>query len=295
MRNTLFTGCATALITPFADEKIDFDLLGILIDRQLDAGTDALVVLGTTGEPTTMTEDECESVIDFVVRRVRGRIPVIVGAGDNDTRRAVAKCTKRQDLGADALLVVTPYYNKATQDGLIAHFSTIADAVSIPVIVYNVPSRTGVNLLPETAAALSEHPRIAGLKEADPSIVQLSEAVRLCGADFSVYAGNDDLILPALAVGARGVISVAANVWPSQVKALTDYFFAGDLCSAQMDAHKMARLIQLLFREVSPIPTKAALMLMGLGSGAMRLPLTKATNALVAALSIELKRIGLVS
>ena len=294
MKNALFTGIAVAMVTPFTDRGIDFDTLGILIDRQLEAGIDAVVTLGTTGEPSVMTQSECESVVDFTVRHVNGRAYVIAGAGDNDTYRAAEKSKMFRDLGADALLIVTPYYNKATQDGLIEHFTVIADAAKVPVILYNVPARTGVNMLPGTVSVLSKHPHIAGLKEADSSIVQLGEDVWLCGEDFKIYAGNDEMTIAALAVGAQGIISVSANVWPTQVKAIADQFFCGELDLARRSAQKIAKLNQLLFREVSPIPTKAALCLMGFGQEYMRLPLTKATKSLQAELLSELTQLKLV-
>ena len=203
----LFSGSGVALVTPFTEDGVDFELLDTLLERQLAAGTDALIVLGTTGEPCTMTQTERFDVIRFAVERVRGRAPVIAGAGANDTRETIARCRMAREAGADALLVVTPYYNKATQDGLVAHFEAAAKSVDIPLILYNVPSRTGLNMLPETVARLAKHPRIQGFKEASTSIAQLSEAARLCQGDLRVYAGNDDMALAALSVGASGVAS----------------------------------------------------------------------------------------
>ncbi len=295
MKTQLFTGAGVALVTPFTEDDVDLDLMGRLIDRQLDAGTDCLVVLGTTGEPTTMTERECEKVIDFAVRRVNKRVPVVVGAGDNDTKRAMEKCRRRQESGADGLLVVTPYYNKATQDGMVRHFEQLADVARVPLIIYNVPSRTGVNLLPETVKRLAEHENISGLKEASPSIVQLSEAVRLCDNKIRVYAGNDDLVLPAMAVGAKGVISVAANVWPAKMKELMVSFFRGELKAARTAYHEMSDLTRLLFQEVSPIPVKAALRLMGYGDGRLRMPLTDMGKENECQLLSELQRLGLIT
>ncbi|MEA4897621.1 4-hydroxy-tetrahydrodipicolinate synthase [Bacillota bacterium Meth-B3] len=294
MKTQLFTGTGVALVTPFTEDDVDLPLMGELIDRQLAAGTDCLVVLGTTGEPTTMTERECDAVIEYTVRRVDGRVPVVVGAGDNDTRRALEKCRRRTESGADGLLTVTPYYNKATQDGMVRHFEMLADAARVPLILYNVPSRTGVNLLPETVKRLAAHENICGFKEASPSIVQLSEAVRLCEGQLSVYAGNDDLALPAMAVGARGVISVIGNAWPEQVVRMTDCFFRGELEAARAAYQEMAVLTRLLFQEVSPIPIKAALRLMGYGDGRLRMPLTDISKDNEDELLLELQRLGLV-
>lgn len=293
MKPQLFTGAGVAIVTPFTKDDVDFDLMGVLIDRQLDGGTDCIVVLGTTGEPTTMTERECERVIDFAVRRVNGRVPVVVGAGDNDTERALQKCRRRSDSGADALLVVTPYYNKATQDGLVRHYAHLADHARLPIIMYNVPSRTGVNLLPQTVARLADHDNIIALKEASTSILQLGEAVRLSEGKLRVYAGNDDMILPALAVGARGVISVVGNVWPGKVKEVTSAFYRGQIAKARAAFCDMSVLTRLLFQEVSPIPVKAALKMMGYGDGRLRMPLTDLAPENAEALLAELRRLGL--
>lgn len=273
----LFSGSGVALVTPFTEDGVDFELLDTLLERQLAAGTDALIVLGTTGEPCTMTQTERFDVIRFAVERVRGRAPVIAGAGANDTRETIARCRMAREAGADALLVVTPYYNKATQDGLVAHFEAAAKSVDIPLILYNVPSRTGLNMLPETVARLAKHPRIQGFKEASTSIAQLSEAARLCQGDLRVYAGNDDMALAALSVGASGVISVTANVVPDLVKRMTAFWFSGDTARALSLHRTLAPLTGALFSEVSPIPVKAALALLGFGDGRLRPPLTDIT------------------
>lgn len=294
MANALFTGSGVALVTPFTRDGVDYDLMERLIERQLAAGTDALIVLGTTGEPCTMSDNERFETVRRAVRAVSGRVPVIAGAGSNDTRAAIDKGRMMCEAGANALLVVTPYYNKCTQRGLIAHYAAIADAVSRPLVMYNVPSRTGLNMLPETAAALSEHPRVLGLKEASPSIAQLAEDIRLCRDRLWVYAGNDDMALPALAVGARGVISVTANVVPERVKRLTACYFRSEMRCALDVSQRLARLNALLFSEVNPIPVKAALALMGYGDGRVRLPLTELTRENLSALEAEMRNLELI-
>ena len=275
--NHLFTGVGVALVTPFTEDGIDFELFERMIERQIAAGVSALIVLGTTGEPCTMTEAERAEVLRFAVRVARGRLPVIAGAGDNDTRRAVARAVEAEALGASSLLVVTPYYNKATQDGLCLHYEAIADAVRVPLILYNVPGRTGVNLLPETVARLCAHPRIRGLKEAGP-VLQLGEAVRRAQGHLRVYSGEDAGILPALALGASGAISVTANVAPEIVCRMVACWFRGETQRALALHQSLCELNALLFCEVNPIPVKAALSMMGFGDGRLRLPLTNITE-----------------
>ena len=215
MSNPLFYGCGTALVTPFKGRRVDYDALEGLIDWQLEEGADALIVLGTTGEPATVSASERPAVIECAVARVRRRVPVIVGTGANDTREAVRLSIEAQALGADALLVVTPYYNRASRSGLMAHFNAVADSVALPVIMYNVPGRTGVNLPPETVAALARHPNLCAVKDASGDLRQLTDLAAACGEGVAVYCGNDDQVVPAMALGARGVISVAANVIPA--------------------------------------------------------------------------------
>ena len=275
MKRPLFTGCAAALATPFADGAIDFTAFGRLIDMQLAAGTDALVVCGTTGEPSTLTQGEKDALLVFALKRADGRVPVIAGTGANCTRIAAEQSRRAEQLGADALLAVTPYYNKATQQGLIEHFAAIADAVSLPVILYNVPSRTGVNLLPETAARLIEHENLRGIKEASGDISQFAELARLCGGRAALYAGNDDQALPMLSLGAQGVISASANAVPQQMKGIVSAWLQGDCETARAIQLSLLPLIHLLFSEVNPIPVKAALQLMGVCRAEVRLPLTR--------------------
>ena len=293
MNSRLFTGCGTALITPFLNDRIDFAGLGRLIDLQLAGGADALIVCGTTGEPPTLTQDEKDSILEFALQRTGGRIPVITGTGANSTKAAVGQSVRAQKLGAEALLVVTPYYNKSTQRGLLAHYTAIADAVDIPLILYNVPSRTGVNLLPETAARLAEHNNILGFKEASGDISQAAELSRLCGERMALYSGNDDQVLPLLALGAQGVISVAANIAPDVMHRMVMDWLAGNIAASRAMQLHLLPLIRLLFSEVNPIPVKAALEMMGVCRADVRLPLTRLSEEKWDALKTELERLCL--
>ena len=277
MNRRLFQGSAAALPTPMRGDGIDFEAFERLIDRQIDAGAAALVICGTTGEPASLSAREREWLIECALRRAAGRVPVIVGAGSNDTRAAMALVREACAAGADGALCVTPYYNKTTQSGLIAHFTALADAADLPLILYNVPSRTGINLLPETAARLARHPNICGVKEASGDIAQVAALARLCGDSLAIYAGNDDMTLPVLALGGQGVISVAANVCPARVAELCARFFEGDVAAARAIQLRLLPLIEALFREVNPIPVKAALSLMGLCREETRLPLVPAS------------------
>ena len=274
MNSTLFRGSAAALVTPFADDRLDLPSFARLIERQIALGSDALVVLGTTGEPATLSTVERDLALAFAVEQCAGRVPVVAGTGSNSTDGAVRLARRAQRLGADAVLTVTPYYNKATQAGLAAHFTAVADAVDIPLILYNVPARTGVNLLPETAARLMEHPNIRGVKEASGDIAQIAELLRLVDGRMAVYSGSDELTLPILALGGQGVVSVAANVVPDMTRELVAAWFRGDADRSRMLQLRLLPLCGLLFREVSPIPVKAALSLMGLCRADVRLPLT---------------------
>ncbi|MGI6701398.1 MAG: 4-hydroxy-tetrahydrodipicolinate synthase [Christensenellales bacterium] len=274
----MFRGVGTALITPFTEEGIDFQALDKLITYQLEGGVDALIVLGTTGEPATMGEDERRAVIEFAIEKVNKKIPVIIGTGCNCTATAIKNSVNAEKLGADGLLVVTPYYNKATQGGLVAHYNAIADAVSIPIIVYNVPGRTGVNMLPKTFSEIAEHKNIAAMKEASGNIEQITEMCALTKGKAEVLSGDDAIILPVMAVGGKGVISVASNVLPAYVKSLTDAFFDGDLSKAAELQYRMNPLVKALFSEVNPIPVKKAAEILGLSSARMRLPLTEMTE-----------------
>lgn len=270
----LFEGSGVALVTPFTPDDVDYDTLGQLIDWQMAEGTDALIVCGTTGEPSTMTDREREGVIAFAISRVAGRIPVIAGVGHNDTRRTLERAHRAQDLGADGLLVVTPYYNKATQLGLLRHFCAVMDEVALPLIAYNVPSRTGLNMAPETAAMLAAHPQFAGLKEANADSAHLLEVARRLEGRAPLYAGNDAQVLQVMALGGSGVISVAANVAPRALHDMTADFLRGDIDACRRAQFHLAELFSLLFCEVSPIPVKYALKQMGFGDGRVRSPLT---------------------
>jgi len=271
----LFHGCATALVTPFTpDGALDEAALRRLIAMQADAGMDALVLLGTTGEPCTLTMAERERVIAIGLEAARGEMPVIVGTGSNDTRRAIEYAKQARALGAQGQLCVTPYYNKATQEGLARHFLAIADGCDLPMILYNVPGRTGLSLTPETATRLCDHPGIVGLKEASGDAALAAQFIALTGRRLPLYCGNDDLILPLMALGAVGAISVVSNVLPAQTRAVTHACLSGCIEHAQSAQLALLPLIRALFAQVSPIPVKAALSEMGLIADALRLPLT---------------------
>lgn len=275
----MFNGTATALLTPFCANGIDFDALERLVDRQLAGGVNALVVLGTTGEPATMTDGEKEAVIRCVIAHVNGKIPVIVGAGANSTLSAIKNCALARRLGADGALIVTPYYNKCTQQGLIAHYSAIAATTDLPIICYNVPSRTGVNMLPATCAELAKLPNIVGFKEASGNMEQIEECIRLVGDDAKVFSGDDGITVPIMAMGGRGVISVVSNVLPRYTSAMTEALINGDLAQARARQLRLLPLIKALFCEVNPIPVKRAAEHLGICSGIVRLPLTPMTEA----------------
>ncbi len=272
---SIFKGVATALVTPFNNGEVDFASLRRLVASQLDNGIDALVVNGTTGEPATMTQDERTKVIEFVISEVGHRIPVIVGAGSNNTATAIESAKAAETLGADAVLSVTPYYNKCTQNGLIEHFKAQAESVDIPIILYNVPGRTGVNLLPETVARLAEYKNIAAVKEASGNVEQSMEIARLTRGKIDIYSGDDGLTLPIMAAaGGSGVISVASNVIPREMVAFTRAAMIGDMEKAREIQFKIAPLVKALFAEVNPIPAKYALSLLGICRNELRLPLT---------------------
>ncbi len=280
MLNPIFKGIATAMITPFrADGAVDFAAFGRMIDFQIENGVKGLVVCATTGEAPTLTDEEHLSLIRYAVEKSAGRVPVIAGTGSNYTDHAVemTKCACAE--GADAVLVVTPYYNKATQGGLVRSFCAIADASAKPVIVYNVPSRTGCNILPATYAKLAEHGNIRGIKEANGSISSVVETMSLVGDRMALYSGNDDQIVPILAMGGMGCISVLSNVVPRQTVEICDRFFAGDVAGAAALQMKYLPLIQALFCEVNPIPAKAAMAAMGYCEDVLRLPLTPMEEA----------------
>ena len=272
-KQTVFQGVATALITPMNEKGIDYAAFERLINWQIDQGINALVICGTTGEGSTMSDAEHRQVLEFALKVANGRVPMIAGTGSNDTAYAIELTKFACEIGYDAMLVVTPYYNKTTQKGLIAMFTAIADASTKPVILYNVPSRTGINIEPATYAALSDHPMIAAIKEASGNISKLVETVALCGDKLDIYSGNDDQIVPILACGGKGVISVLSNVIPAETVLMCDKFFAGDVAGAMELQVKYLNLTNALFCEVNPIPVKAAMAAMGYGENILRLPL----------------------
>lgn len=272
--NPIFRGVATALITPLNESGIDFSAFARLIDWQIAAGVAALVIAGTTGEGSTLTDEEHRAAVRFAVEHTAGRVPVIAGTGSNDTAYAVDLTKYCCEVGADAMLVVTPYYNKATQNGLIKMYTTIADASTKPLILYNVPSRTGVNIQPKTCAALADHPNIAAIKEASGNISQIVELASLVGDRMDIYSGNDDQITPILAMGGAGVISVLSNVLPRRTTEICDRFFNGDVAGSAELQCELLPLINALFSEVNPIPVKAAMAAMGWCENYLRLPLT---------------------
>ena len=273
---SIFKGAATALVTPFIDDKVDFKSLETLVDRQLENGIDALVINGTTGEPTTMTHFERTAVAGAVIEHVKKRVPVILGAGSNNTYTAIEYAKENEQLGADAILTVTPYYNKCTQSGLVAHYKAIADSVDLPVIMYNVPGRTGVNIAPETCLKLAGYRGISAIKEASGNINQYMGLQRLIGGKMDIYSGDDGLVYPLLALGAQGVISVASNIVPQYMHDMVYKFFEGDWAGSLEMQQKIEPLVKALFAEVNPIPVKCALKLMGIiPDDYMRLPLTR--------------------
>ena len=269
----LFTGCGTALVTPFRDGSLDLDAFRALTARQLDAGVDALIVCATTGEAPTLRDGERAALIRACVDLSGGRVPVIAGTGSNDTAHAVELSREAEALGADGALVVTPYYNKATQAGLVAHFAAVADAVRIPVVLYNVPSRTGVSCTAETYAALSEHPNIAGVKEASGNFALIQDTRNRCPQDFCIWSGNDEDTTAVMALGGAGVISTAANLIPRDMRELARLSLSGSLHKAGVLQLRMTDLLRALFCEVNPIPVKTALARLGLCTDELRLPL----------------------
>lgn len=272
-KKLIFRGVATAMITPFADGGIDFDALAEMTDYQLDSGISALVVCGTTGEAPTLSQRERAAVISFVAERVGGRVPVIAGVGSNDTAATVTAAVTAAEADADAVMVVTPYYNKPTQSGLIAHFTAVADTVTLPVILYNVPGRTGVSLTAETCRVLAQHENIVALKEASGTAALTAYCTAELDSALAVYSGCDELTLPLLSLGAEGVISVVSNAVPRAAVRLCDAFFSGDNAKAAYIAHALTQLTEALFAVSNPIPVKAACAALGLCKNELRLPL----------------------
>lgn len=294
MLGNLFYGSGTALITPFRGSRVDYDRLEQLIDWQIDSETDALIILGTTGEPSTISPSERSAIIECAVSRCAGRVPLYVGTGANDTRAAVAQSIEAEHLGADGLLVVTPYYNKASASGLTEHYMTVADSVHLPIIVYNVPGRTGLSIPPEVMLQLARHPLLCAYKDASGSIAHAMRIFELAGDGIAVYSGNDDLVLPMMALGARGVISVAANIVPRQMHAMVVSYLRGDTGACRGLQFALLPLIRALFAEVSPIPVKAAMQLMELCEGTLRLPLTALEAGRLEALKREMRALKLI-
>ena len=291
----IFTGSAVAIVTPMkADLSIDYDRLGELIDMQIENSTDAIVICGTTGESATMTDKEHVECIKYTVTRTNKRVPVIAGAGSNDTAYAIWLSKEAEAAGADALLHVTPYYNKCTTKGLIAHFVAIADATPLPIILYNVPSRTGVTISPETYLELSRHPGIVATKEASGDLSHIAKIIALCGDALTVYSGNDDQIVPIMALGGKGIISVVANVAPQATHDICEHCLAGDYKTASQLQLQYLPLINTMFAEVNPIPVKGAMSLLGLDCGPVRLPLTDMENTTKELVENEMKKVGLI-
>ena len=292
MKNTIFKGFATALATPMTTTGVDYEALARLIDFQLESGINGLVAVGTTGESATLEPWERKEVIKFTIDRVAGRVPVVAGTGTNNTEHVLDFTRYACDAGADGVLVVTPYYNKATQGGLIAHYSAVADASTKPVIVYNVPSRTGCNVLPATLNVLADHPQICAVKEASGNMSQVVEIFQKCGDRLDVYSGEDGLVVPMLSMGGMGCISVLSNVVPRESVEMCDRFFAGDVAGAAALQLELLELVSCLFCEVNPIPVKAAISAMGFGTEHLRLPLTPMEPRNRARLYAEMKRLG---
>lgn len=292
MRKPIFTGSGVAIVTPFADNGVDYAKLEELLEFHIKEGTDAIVIAGTTGEASTMPDEEHLETIRFTVEKVNRRIPVIAGTGSNDTKHAVELSKHAEDVGADAILSVSPYYNKTTQKGLYEHFKAIANAINIPVVLYNVPSRTGLNINPETIKALSEIENIVAIKEC--VIGQIAQVASMCGDDFTLYTGNDDEVLPMLSLGGKGVISVFANIAPKVTHDMVMKYLSGDVEGSrklQIDAYN---LIKALFIEVNPIPIKAAMNLMGMNVGKCRLPLVDMSEKNLETLKSAMKSYGLI-
>ncbi len=289
----LFRGSGVAIVTPFKDNKVNYDKLQELLEWQIEQGTDAIIVCGTTGETSTMSSEEQKETIKFVVEKINKRVPVIAGTGSNCTAHTIEMSKYAEKVGADGLLVITPYYNKSTQKGLFAHFKAVCDEVNIPIIIYNVPGRTGVNMLPATIAKLAKLPNISAVKEASGDISQVAEISRLVPDDFYIYSGNDDMIVPLMSLNGDGVISVMANIVPKDTHNIVTKFIEGDIkgsCELQL---KLKPLIDALFIEVNPIPVKTAMNLMNFGVGNLRLPLVDMDENNLQTLKTTMEEFGL--
>ena len=295
MKKTIFTGAGVAIVTPMnPDLSINWELLGVLIDDQIAHGTDAIVIAGTTGEASTMTDEEHVQSIRFAVERTAGRVPVVAGAGSNHTDYALWLSREAKQAGADALLHVTPYYNKTSQAGIVRHFTTLADATDLPVILYNVPSRTGVNIQPKTYQELCKHPNIVAVKEASGNLSQIAMIRSLCGDELDIYSGNDDQIVPILSLGGKGVISVLSNVAPRQTHDICQLYFDGKVRESADLQIKLLPLINAWFCDVIPIPVKEAVRKMGCDAGMCRLPLVELNTEHKALLSREMEAAGII-
>ena len=294
LKKHVFTGAATALITPMTNTGVDYDSLGKLIDWQIESGINALVVCATTGEAPTLTDNEHCKVLEFAVKRAAGRIPIVAGTGSNDTSHAIMMTQYACAIGASAVLCVTPYYNKPTQTGIIRSYTAIADASTVPVIVYNVPSRTGTNIEPATYGVLAEHPNICAIKEANSNIAKIVDTFRIVGDRLDIYSGNDDQIVPILAMGGKGVISVLSNVLPRQTVELCKRFFDGDIAGSARMQMEFLPLVHALFSQTNPIPVKAAMAKLGYCQDVMRLPLTPMEEPFRTKLYDEMRKLHLI-
>ena len=278
MKDIIFEGCGTAIATPFTKDGVNFEEFGKIIEFQIQNNIDAIIVCGTTGESATMSTEEKKETIKYAIEKVAKRTKVVVGTGSNNTKSAIEMSKYAEEVGADGILVVTPYYNKTTQKGLIAHYKGVAEAVNLPIIMYNVPSRTGVNILPKTCMELSKIKNIVAIKEASGDISQVAKIANLCKDDLTIYSGNDDQIIPVLSLGGKGVISVLSNIMPKYTHNMTKKYLEGDLEEARKMQLEVSDLIEALFTEVNPIPVKYALNLMGYKFGIPRLPLIELTD-----------------
>lgn len=290
---SIFRGSGVAIVTPFENDEINFEKLGELIEWHISENTDAIIICGTTGEASTLSDQEKKDAIKFTVKRVNGRVPVIAGTGCNNTKASIELSRWAENIGVDALLIITPYYNKTTQLGCIEHFKAIASAVTVPIIIYNVPSRTGLNILPETLKVLADIKNIVAIKEASDDIVQIANIARLCKDKLDIYSGNDNQIVPIMSLGGVGVISVVANILPRDTHTLCEKFLAGDIYGALQLQLKMLPLISALFVETNPIPIKTAMNLMGMNVGTLRLPLVPMAPKNLEILKNELANYGI--
>ncbi len=296
MKNTIFTGAGVAIITPFnEDGSINFEGLGTNIDYQIENGTDAIIICGTTGEASTMSEEEHLECIRYAVERTAHRVPVIAGTGSNDTKTAIALSVEAEKLGADGLLIVTPYYNKTTQAGLIKHFTMIADSVTIPIILYNIPGRTGMGFTVDTLKVLAQHKNIVAVKEASGNISYTAQVAAAVGDQMDIYSGNDDIIVPMMALGAKGVISVLSNIIPKETHEMCQLCLDNNFAPAIEMQLRYLEVINDLFIEVNPIPVKAAMNMLGMAAGSLRMPLVEMSEANAAKLRDAMQRAGILA